>query len=597
MATNIRKNPLCKGIELPKVENEDHIVKIAQLADDTVIFTKDEISLNHFLYEIEMFCSISGLRLNKSKSKGIWIGANKNKQTSPFNIKWTKEPVKFLGIYVGYDKHTCVKRNWDDTVLKLENTLKLWEKPNLTFFGKLMSGIEMAEKEQTTVDEDFATTTTLHGVQYIATSKAFIIKVLWLLVFLGGLGVCTWQIVLRIDEYIQFNVNTEIKLSFLSEMDFPAVTICNFNRYRNSYLTEDERKIIEYLWEAEDYDYYSESDLVNYSDIFGSEPFNTSEFTRRVGFQLDNETVKSCKWLDQTCSAANFTHIFTSYGNCYTFNSGESDNEILKVKQPGAGNGLQIMINILQRNMDEYTETKDGNIEAGLRVLVHDQNEPPLIESKGVSIPPGYHAFTSTKRIKVANLDPPHGKCQSSRKLTYYDQYTLSGCYIECRLDRILTECQCRPIRYPGKATECTPKQTNSCAKDVLEKLKSGKIRECDCPVPCKYTTFDTSVNYASIPNKNAEADFDATPAYITENFILLDVYYAELNFQEYKQNAAMTFSALLSDIGGQLGLFIGASVITFAELGQFFVLKVQSLFQKISKPRIGIDNNELEMN
>ncbi|XP_071950423.1 acid-sensing ion channel 1-like [Antedon mediterranea] len=467
----------------------------------------------------------------------------------------------------------------------------------------------MAGKEQTTVEEEFATTTTLHGVQYIATSKAFIVKVLWLMVFLGGLGVCTWQIVLRIDEYIQFNVNTEIKLSFLTEMDFPAVTICNFNRYRNSSLTEDERKIIEYLWEAEDYDYYSESELENYSDIFGSEPFNTSEFTRRVGFQLDDETVESCQWLDQTCSATNFTHIFTSYGNCYTFNSGESDNAILKVKQPGAGNGLQIMINILQ---DEYTETKDGNIEAGLKVLVHDQNEPPLIESKGISIPPGYHAFTSTKRIQVTNLDPPHGKCQPSRKLTYYDQYTLSGCYIECRLDRIFTECQCRPIRYPGNATECTPKQTNSCAKDVLERLKSGKLPECDCPVPCKYTTFDTSVNYASIPNKNVEADlktlYGSESEYIKENFILLDVYYEELNFQEYKQNAAMTFSALLSDIGGQLGLFIGASVITFAELGQFFVLKVQSIFQQngsrrtsklrsISKQRIGVDNNGLEMN
>ncbi|XP_033108983.1 acid-sensing ion channel 2-like [Anneissia japonica] len=307
----------------------------------------------------------------------------------------------------------------------------------------------------------------------------------------------------------------------------------------------------------------------------------------------------------------NFTHIFTSYGNCYTFNSGEGDT-ILEVKQPGAGNGLQMMIDIQQ---DEYTETMVGNIEAGLKILVHDQDEPPLIESKGISIPPGFHAFASSRRILVSNLDPPHGECDTFRTLTYYDVYTLSGCYIECRLSRILSECGCRPIRYPGNATECTPKQTTGCAKDVLSRMKNGSLEACDCPVPCAYTSFDTSVNYALIPSESVSGEmttkYNVSESYIAENFVLLDVYYEDLNFQAYKQKPAMTFSALLSDVGGQLGLFIGASVLTFAELGQYLLQKFHAIFQSSNRRsrlrssnvtpirenhKIGIDNQSLEL-
>ncbi len=43
----------------------------------------------------------------------------------------------------------------------------------------------------------------------------------------------------------------------------------------------------------------------------------------------------------------NFTHQFTSYGNCWTFNSGE-DNDILRENQPGSGNGLFMVIDIKQ---------------------------------------------------------------------------------------------------------------------------------------------------------------------------------------------------------------------------------------------------------
>ena len=69
MACNIRNNPMCKGIALPSLNEVQNTVKIAQLADDTVIFANDENSISSFIKEIELFCEVSGLKLNKKKNK------------------------------------------------------------------------------------------------------------------------------------------------------------------------------------------------------------------------------------------------------------------------------------------------------------------------------------------------------------------------------------------------------------------------------------------------------------------------------------------------------------------------------------------------
>ena len=50
-------------------------------------------------------------------------------------------------------------------------------------------------------------------------------------------------------------------------------------------------------------------------------------------------------------------------------------------------------------------------------------------------------------------------------------------------------------------------------------------------------------------------------------NFLKLDIYYQELAYHELEQNPAFGFLSLLSEIGGFLGLLLGASVLTLCEL------------------------------
>ena len=52
-----------------------------------------------------------------------------------------------------------------------------------------------------------------------------------------------------------------------------------------------------------------------------------------------------------------------------------------------------------------------------------------------------------------------------------------------------------------------------------------------------------------------------------------VDIFYQELSYEEIEQNIAFEFLSLLSEIGGFLGLLLGASVLTVFELLDYISL------------------------
>ena len=56
-------------------------------------------------------------------------------------------------------------------------------------------------------------------------------------------------------------------------------------------------------------------------------------------------------------------------------------------------------------------------------------------------------------------------------------------------------------------------------------------------------------------------------------NFIQVDIFYQELSYEEIEQNIAFEFLSLLSEIGGFLGLLLGASILTVCELVDYLTI------------------------
>ncbi|XP_078683934.1 bile acid-sensitive ion channel-like [Branchiostoma floridae x Branchiostoma belcheri] len=451
--------------------------------------------------------------------------------------------------------------------------------------------------EQNSLDHEFANYTTCHGAARIANAKNKPHMALWTLIFLAAFGLCTWQIVDRFNNYFAYRTGTEINVQLESELTFPAVTICDFNRIRGSGVTENDLAYLGALYRIA----ALVSDPValrNLSESIDWDAFNASAglvedfpgFVRRNGFVLDNVTLAECSWRGSQCYAENFTHVFTEYGNCWTFNS--EKNSPLRQTSPGAGNGLKLILDI---QTHEYTEDPFiGNLEYGLVFQVHDQYEPPRPELVGTAVAPGSHTYASTFQTHVKNQQAPWGQCDPKKDqnfLKYFDKYTLAGCLLECRAEIVVRACNCRPMYYPGDVDYCTALELTTCALPTLATFLSetNEFDFCGCTVPCEYTSYSSQVSYAGYPSLKAaefyETTFNYSRGYMSTNVVLLDVYYHELRSISWEQFKAVEESGLISDVGGQLGFFIGCSVITLWEFLEYLALKFSAFFLFSSKP------------
>lgn len=68
------------------------------------------------------------------------------------------------------------------------------------------------------------------------------------------------------------------------------------------------------------------------------------------------------------------------------------------------------------------------------------------------------------------------------------------------------------------------------------------------------------------------------------DNFLRLQIFYEDLSVFKTINEEAYKIENLLADIGGQLGLWIGCSVMTFVELLEFMANLLGYLWEKWHK-------------
>ncbi|AWP02495.1 Amiloride-sensitive cation channel 2 neuronal ' [Scophthalmus maximus] len=89
--------------------------------------------------------------------------------------------------------------------------------------------------------EVFASRSTLHGISHMFTYERMCIKrSLWILFFLGSLGVLVLVCVDRVQLYFQYPHVTKLDEVAAPMMVFPSVTFCNLNSFRFSRVTRND---------------------------------------------------------------------------------------------------------------------------------------------------------------------------------------------------------------------------------------------------------------------------------------------------------------------------------------------------------------------
>ena len=105
LANKIRQDKNIQGIKI-----YNHEFKISQFADDTSLLCEDLNSVENAIALLNVFGQVSGLKLNQSKTKALWLGPWRFSDSKPLGLKWTKDPVRTLGFFISYDEKGNYKK-------------------------------------------------------------------------------------------------------------------------------------------------------------------------------------------------------------------------------------------------------------------------------------------------------------------------------------------------------------------------------------------------------------------------------------------------------------------------------------------------------
>ena len=127
---------MVKGIKIGQEE-----IKISQFADDTTIFMDgSESSLQQILNILEVFGSLSGLKMDMSKTKMVWIGQrkySKEKLCCASALNWGTNLFTLLGIDFDVNLQNIPAHNYSKALTRVEEIISAWKKIALTPLGKI----------------------------------------------------------------------------------------------------------------------------------------------------------------------------------------------------------------------------------------------------------------------------------------------------------------------------------------------------------------------------------------------------------------------------------------------------------------------------
>ena len=131
MAISIRTNENIEGIKIGEDETR------SLLYANNMTATLANISSGEKVIQIlNDFEKCSGLKMNLSKTKAMWIGKNKSSLETPLGLE-LYTGVETLGIYFSCDQEEVTKQNFQDRLNEVQKTINLWKLRGLSLFGKV----------------------------------------------------------------------------------------------------------------------------------------------------------------------------------------------------------------------------------------------------------------------------------------------------------------------------------------------------------------------------------------------------------------------------------------------------------------------------
>ncbi|ESN91647.1 hypothetical protein HELRODRAFT_165700 [Helobdella robusta] len=362
------------------------------------------------------------------------------------------------------------------------------------------------------------------GVKHCADSNRSVLnRFMWFIFIMFGFLLAVYQINDRLMHYLTYPTLTDYDI-VSAHITLPQVTICNGNYVKKS--SAESQEVIK---------------------------------SRKISSPGLEQLVK-CFWNGVPCSKETLGTTFSNAGQCIVVNPRKSKLQLLNA--PGATTGLVLF---LYANQSDYLMKRDFS--QGFNVLVHDPEEPPRMLELGFKVNVDEEVNVAVSVTKTTRLKHPYGSCTDQKG------YHQIKCSMRCLTEVMIKNCSCRPIYMEeiGNESICNYDEEFLCTDKVMSNFFIGNFRTCVCPPMCNEMTFQTSVTRSELSNTNLHVIrkfFDEKFIKFTKtDTVVLRVYLSRMQYTKVSTVKSYSEMALLSDLGGALGVLLGSTFLTVVEI------------------------------
>ncbi|CAG9564748.1 unnamed protein product [Danaus chrysippus] len=334
-----------------------------------------------------------------------------------------------------------------------------------------------------------------------------------------------------------------------------------------------------------------------------------------------NDTFHSCRWKNFLSDCLDiFLPIITEEGVCYTFNTLGAE-ELFRVENLnkdydylehskrnsnlwtledgyppnspvetyphrgtvfGIKSGLKAVFKFKGIDQDFLCR---GPVE-GFKILLHNPAELPRLSKKFFRVPLAQEVIVAVKPNMMTtskgliSLDSSKRQCYfpKDRYLQYFKIYTQANCEIECLSNFTYARCGCVHFGMPlelATAAIQTHLEKNTSHNGILSKalLVASK---CKCLQSCTSIEYDAETSQGVFSWQNA---LKAHNIVIQENtnfsVSLVSIFFKEDQFITSRRSELYGRTEFLANVGGLLGLFLGFSILSVAEILYFLTLRI----------------------
>ena len=387
------------------------------------------------------------------------------------------------------------------------------------------------------------------------------------------------------------------KVTPVTSLKLPAITFCNRN------LAQDETNMKgEVIFPvAQDLP----STCVNYSSV---------EFANIVNRQFFDNACKTFMAMSRNVTMKHdifkldlrFPNNFSFVPNhwpCFKLNM---DGHVVQ-RREGEESALRMMLFFNESEKHDFSMMVPNyhmsEYRTGMYVDIHDPAE--YIRSlTGISLVPGFHTLIELKKvISLRKRGPFSSNCYDDNDNMYVKvvpgKHTVAKCMIACETNFRYNKCGAvsglgAPFIDRERYRRISNKSNEEIGRCVIGALNTFDSAACDCRVPCQQIEYKTQVTYRKWPQSwevkelaqmlsdvtgisESEIDIELLRKYL----IQVSIYYPDLLETKIIEEEAYGIEKVISDFGGQMGMFLGASFLSLIEIILVIYDYVKRAFRK----------------